>query len=100
MISVTEFIRQVLKKKNWTLQNFADEINKVKELSGIHSKTTRQNVSNFLNHTKGHDMRPKTLVIWEKALGLPDDVLVEMVEMPKSKNGKKELEEIKKSVRQ
>ncbi len=99
MISVEEFIRDILKKKKWSLSKFADEINKVKEHVGIKTKTTKQNISNFLNQLKLHDLRPKQLVIWEKALGLKEDTLVNMVAPPKSKNGKKELEEMKKKVR-
>ena len=99
MITVNEFVRQLLKKKQWSLSKFAEEINKVKESAEIHSKTTKQNISNFLNQTKLHDLRPKQLVIWEKALGLKDDTLVNMVSPPKSKNGIRELEEMKRKVR-
>ena len=97
MITVNDYIKQILKKKQWTLHKFAIEINKVKKESGINSITTKQNISNYLNGL--HDMRPKHLVIWEKALGLKDDTLVNMVELPKSKNGIKELNEIKRKVR-
>ncbi len=100
MINVNDYIKTLLKKKKWTLQQFSDEINKVKEESGLLTKTTPQNISNFLNQTDDkHILRPKQLVTWEKALGLPYDTLVNMVELPKSKNGIKELEELKRKVR-
>ena len=99
MIDAREFIKQLLKKKGWTLQQFANEINAVKRQSGIDSTTTKQNISNFLNHTRGHDLRPKMLVVWEKALGLKEDTLVNMVEPVKSKKARIELERIKEKVR-
>ena len=99
MIDARKFIKQLLKKKGWTLQQFANEINAVKRQSGIDSTTTKQNISNFLNHTKGHDLRPKMLVVWEKALGLKEDTLVNMVEPVKSKKARIELERIKEKVR-
>ena len=100
MMAINNYIKTILKKKKWTLQRFSDEINKVKEESGILTKTTPQNISNFLNQTDDkHVLRPKQLVIWEKALGLPYDTLVNMVELPKSKNGIKEFEELKEEVR-
>lgn len=99
MIDVSEYIKRVLQKKGWTLQRFADEINLIKKQSGIDSTTTKQNISNFLNHTKGHDLRPKMLVVWEKALGLKEDTLVNMVEPVKSKKARIELERIKEKVR-
>lgn len=99
MIDVSEYIKRVLKKKGWTLQQFANEINSVKKQSGINSITTKQNISNFLNHTKAHELRPKMLVIWEKALGLKDDTLVNMVEPVKTRKAKIELETIKEKIR-
>lgn len=100
MLNLYEYIYIILKKKGWTLSKFADEINKVKIEIGILTKTTPQNISNFLNQIDNkHILRPKQLVIWEKALGLPYDTLLNMVEPPKSKSGIKELEKIKRKVR-
>lgn len=100
MISVNEYIKAILKKRKWTLKQFAEEINKVKLEINITTKTTPQNISNFLNQVDDkHILRPKQLVIWEKALGIPYDSLLNMVELPKSKDGIKELEELKKKVR-
>lgn len=100
MMNVKDYIKGLLKKKRWTLSRFAIEINKVKFYAGINTKTTVQNISNFLNQVDDkHLLRPKQLVIWEKALGLSEDTLVNMVELPRSKGGLKSLEEIKKKVR-
>lgn len=99
MINVSEYIQLILKKKKWTLQKFADEINKVKQKVGITSITTPQNISNFLKQVDNqHVLRPKQLCIWEKALGLPQGQLVNMVAPPSSKEGQKELKEIMKKV--
>lgn len=100
MITVNDYIKAILKKKNWKLQQFADEINKVKAKANISSKTTPQNISNFLNQVDDkHVLRPKQLVIWERALGLPNDTLINMVELPKSKDGIEELNKLKEKVR-
>lgn len=100
MITVNDYIRLILKKKNWTLNKFAEEINKVKLKADISSKTTPQNISNFLNQVdEGHVLRPKQLVIWEKALDLPYNTLLHMVELPKSKDGIEELNKLKEKVR-
>ncbi len=100
MITVNDYIKVILKKKKWTLQRFADEINKVKLKANISSKTTPQNISNFLNQVDDkHVLRPKQLVLWEKALDLPCDTLINMVELPKSKDGIEELNKLKEKVR-
>lgn len=99
MITVNEYIKKLLSKKNWTLKKFAAEINAVKQKIGIESKTTIQNISNFLNQVDDkHILRPKQLVIWEKALQLPIGTLIEMVELPKSKNGIERLNELKRKI--
>lgn len=98
MLNVSEYIQLILKKKKWTLQQFADEINKVKQKIGIESITTKQNISNYLRQVDNkHALRPKQLCIWEKALDLPQGQLVNMVK-PVSKEGQKELKEIMKKV--
>lgn len=100
MLDVSQYIKLILQKKKWTLKQFADEINKVKEQVGINSKTTPQNISNFLNQVDdNHILRPKQLVLWEKALDLPLGTLYEMVELPKTREGMRELKEMIKKVR-
>lgn len=99
MLNVSEYIQLILKKKKWTLQQFANEINKVKQKIGITSTTTPQNISNFLRQVdNNHVLRPKQLCIWEKALNLPQGTLMNMVATISSKEGQKELKEIMKKV--
>lgn len=99
MLNVTDYIQILLKKKKWTLQQFADEINLVKKLVGIDSITTKQNISNFLRQVDDkHILRPKQLCLWEKALGLPMGALMNMVEQPITKEAKKELKDLMKKV--
>lgn len=99
MINVSDYIQIILHKKKWTLGKLAEEINKVKQQVGIESKTTPQNISNFLKQVDDkHILRPKQLCLWEKALGLQQGVLVNMVAPPVSKEAKKELKEIIKKV--
>lgn len=99
MINVNEYIQLILKKKKWTLTKFADEINKVKKQVGIDSKTTVQNISNFLKQVDDkHILRPKQLCIWESALGLTPYTLINMVEPIATKEGQKELKELMKKV--
>ena len=101
MIDVRDYIQLLLKKKKWTLQRFADEINKIKQKVGITSITTPQNISNFLKQVDNqHILRPKQLCIWEKALKLPPNTLVSMVAPPSSKEGQKELKEIMRKVKE
>ena len=99
MLDVNEYIKMLLKKKKWTLQRFADEINKVKQKVGITSITTPQNISNFLKQVDNqHVLRPKMLCLWERALDLPQGQLVNMVAPVTSKEGQKELKKIMKKV--
>ncbi len=95
MINVSDYIKLILKKKNWTNIKLCEEINKIEEKLGD-SRTTRQNITNYLNGN--HDMRPKWLVKVERALELPQGTLVKMVAPPNSKEGKSELKELIKKV--
>ena len=100
MLNVNEYIKIILKKKKWTLKQFAEAINQVKQKAGLDGKITSQNISNFLNQTDDkHILRPKQLCIWEKALGLNQGTLMSMVAPPSTKEAKKELKEIIKKVR-
>ena len=96
MLNVSDYIKLLLKKKKWTNQRLCDELNKIEAKLGD-SRTTRQNVSNYLNGQWA--FRPKVLAKYEVALGLPDDTLINMVQIPLSKDGKKELKEYIKKVR-
>lgn len=100
MMNVNEYIQLILKKKAWTLDKFANEINNVKKQIGIDGKTTKQNISNFLKQADDkHILRPKQLCLWERALGLAPYTLINMVEPIATKEGQKELKEIIKKVR-
>ena len=95
MINVSEYIQMILKKKKWTNNKLCQELNKIEEYLG-ESRTTPQNISNYFHGQ--WSFRPKILVKYEKALGLPQGQLVNMVTPPSSKEGQKELKEIMKKV--
>lgn len=97
MINVSDYIKIILQKKKWTRSKLLKEINKIEEQLGD-ARTTKQNISNYLNGS--HDIRPKWLVKVEKALNLPFGTLVSMVSSPTTKEGKKELNEIIRKVRE
>lgn len=101
MINVSEYIKILLIKRKWTLKQFAKKINEVKTQIGIQGKTTEQNISNFLNQVDdSHILRPKQLCIWEKALGLNQGTLSDMVEQPKTKVGIAELNRLKEKIKE
>ena len=95
MLNVTDYIKLILKKKKWTNVRLCQELNKIEEQLG-ESRTTPQNISNYLHGQ--WSFRPKILVKYEKALGLPLNTLVNMVVPPSSKEGQKELKEMIKKV--
>ena len=95
MINISDYIQMILHKKKWTNAKLCQELNKIEEQLG-ESRTTPQNISNYL-HGQG-PFRSKILVKYEKALGLQQGVLVNMVSQPASKEGQKELKEIIKKV--
>lgn len=95
MINVSDYIQMILHKKKWTNAKLCQELNKIEEQLG-ESRTTPQNISNYLHGQ--WSFRPKILVKYEKALGLPQGQLVSMVVQPSSKEGQKELKEIIKKV--
>lgn len=95
MINVSKYIQLILKKKKWTNNKLCQELNKIEEHLG-ESRTTPQNISNYFHGQ--WSFRPKVLVKYEKALGLPPNTLVSMVAPPSSKEGQKELKEIMKKV--
>lgn len=95
MINVSDYIQMILHKKKWTNAKLCQELNKIEEQLG-ESRTTSQNISNYFHGQ--WSFRPKVLVKYEKALGLQQGVLVNMVSQPASKEGQKELKEIIKKV--
>ena len=96
MLNVNDYIKLILQKKKWTNVKLCQELNKIEEKLG-ESRTSKQNITNYLNGA--WSFRPKILAKYEVALGLPLYTLINMVELPTSKEGKKELEETIKKVR-
>ena len=96
MITVSDYIKLLLKKKKWTNVRLCEEINKIEKKIGD-SRTTKQNITNYLN---GYwEFRPKVLVKYEVALGLEYGTLINMVAPPSSRESKKELKELVEKVR-
>ena len=95
MLDVADYIKFILKKKNWTNTRLCQEINKIEEQLG-ESRTTKQNITNYLNGY--YNFRPKILVKYEKALGLQQGTLLNMVSQPVTKESKKEVQELIKKI--
>ena len=91
MISVAEYIKIVLKKKNWTNRKLCQRLNEIEQKLGDR-RTTPQNITNYLNGS--NDIGIKWAVKVEKALELPKGILVSMVMPPITKEAKKELKEL------
>jgi transcriptional regulator with XRE-family HTH domain len=77
-MDVKEYLKLVLKKKGLTYEEFCNEVNKVKASLGDKSIIRRSNLSNYFNSDEKASI--KTLIIYEKALGLKPDTLVNMVD--------------------
>lgn len=90
MINVANYISMLLEKKGWTKTKLCDEINKIEKELG-EKRTVPQNVAQYLNGT--YAFRPKVLAKWEKALGLKEGTLVNMVMPPITKEAQEELKE-------
>lgn len=95
MIDVSTYIKMILKKKKWTNMRLCKELNKIEEQLGD-SRTSPQNITNYLNGL--WSFRPKILLKYEKALGLEQMTLVNMVSEVLTKESKKEFNELKKKV--
>lgn len=95
MINVSKYIQLILQKKGWTITKLCEELNKIEEQLG-ETRTTKQNISNYFHGQ--WNFGPKVLVKYEKALGLPQGQLVNMVQQPTTKASKKELQEMIKKV--
>ena len=97
-MTIEDYIKKILKKKGWTLTKFTEEINKVRKQVGLKGKTNLSNVSAYLNDNNT-TIGFKTLVVWEKVLGVPYDSLCSLVSQPVARTAKRDLEELKKKVR-
>lgn len=95
MMTVNDYIKLILKKKHWTNAKLCNELNKIEAKLGD-SRTSPQNITNYLNGV--WSFGPKVLVKYEVALDLPLGTLVNLLEKPKTREGKKELKEIIKKV--
>ena len=95
MLNINEYIKLILKKKKWTNVKLCEELNKVEiQLGDV--RTSPQNITNYLN---GYwNFRPKILAKYEKALGLKQGTLVNMVKEPLTKESQKELKEIMRKI--
>lgn len=88
MINVSIYIKMILEKKKWTQRKLCEEINKIESKLG----EKRTSVPVISGYFEGKDtFRPKILAKWEKALGLREGTLVNMVMPPITKEGKEEL---------
>ena len=90
MMNVANYISILLEKKGWNKVKLCDEINKIEKELG-EKRTVPQNVVQYLNGT--YAFRPKVLAKWEKALGLKEGTLMNMVLPPSSREGREELNE-------
>ena len=97
MINVNDYIKLLLKKKKWSNKQLCEELNKIEAKLGD-SRTTPQNITNYLNGQ--HNIRPKWLAKVEVALNLPQNTLISMVNAPATKEAKKELNELIKKARE
>lgn len=75
-MDVKEYLKLILKKKGLTYEEFCNEVNKVKASLGDKSVIRRSNLSNYFNSDEKASV--KTLIIYEKALGLAEGTLTGM----------------------
>ena len=96
MMTISDYIKLILKKKDWTNAKFADEINKVNARIG-EKKIFPQNITNMLNDDRNVSI--KTLVKFEVALGLKQGSLTRLApNQPMGKEAKRVFDEIKEKV--
>lgn len=96
-MTVKDYIKLILKKKNWTNTKFCEELNKVNQR--IKDKTTHvQNITNMFNEDR--NLSPKTLVKMEVALELPFGTLLNISKQPLGKDAKRELKSMIEKVRE
>jgi hypothetical protein len=92
MMTISDYINIILKKKKWTRARLVREINKYETDGEI---TRRQNINTILNQNY---ITPKFAKKLEVALGLKDNDLSRFVYEPLSKQGKIALREVKKKL--
>ena len=100
MINVVDYINLILKKKGLSRAEFTSKINEIEDRLGD-SRTTTQNITNYLNNTDGlHNLGYKMILKMEKALDLPDDTLLKLVKNPITEGSKKDFNDMKRKVRE
>lgn len=87
MMDLRTFLRMCLKKKGYTYETFCNEVNCIKFQLGDKGIIRNSNLSNILNGDEG--VSDRTLLIFEKALGLPENTLVNMNNSSKSINSRR-----------
>ncbi len=90
-MNVSTFVKMILKKKQMTNMDLVRAINQVEEVSGSKERTSKQNVTNYLNDyfNWGYSFTRKV----EVALNLDDECLLSLLPKPKGKKQKKIYEE-------
>jgi len=82
MLTISNYIKMILKKKNMSNMDLVRAINKIEEASGVSERTVKQNVTNYLNgyFNYGYDTVRKV----ELALKLDDKALMNLLPKPKT----------------
>ena len=91
MINITMIVKNILKQQGISNIDLVRRINKIEEVSGVRERTTKQNVTNYLNgyHNIGYDVARKM----ELALNLKDKTLLNMLPTPRGAGQKKQYKE-------
>jgi len=91
MINITMIVKNILKQQGISNIDLVRRINKIEEVSGVRERTTKQNVTNYLNgyHNIGYDVARKM----ELALNLKDKTLLNMLPIPRGAGQKKQYKE-------
>lgn len=82
MLDLKTFIELCIKKKGYTYTEFVERVNRIKFKLGDKGIMRINNISEILNSNR--DIDERTLLIWEVALDLPENTLVNL----SSKRGK------------
>lgn len=91
-ISISDFIKLVMKKKNITNIELTRMLNDLEDKIGDESRTYPQNINDYLKNHR--EMGSKMAFKIEYVLGLPKNTLVNMSILPKTKDSKNELKQL------
>ena len=97
MLSISDYIKIIMDKKNMTNMDLVRKINKIEEEAGVEERTKKQNITSYLNgyQSWGYEFVRKV----EVALELRDGFLMRMLGKPKTRDSRKRYEEIMKKYR-